>query len=67
MTNSEMFKAAHAGAREDVAYNAELPVIMRKSYAYYFRLRLLNEQRTKREATATLVRGFQVHEGRVWA
>ena len=62
MTNSQMFKAAHAGAREDVAFDP------RYNYAYYFRLRLLNEQRTKRELGATLVRGFQIIEPRrIWA
>lgn len=66
MTNSEMFKAAHAGARKDMEWAKSNP-FHAKPYAYFFRLRLLTEQRIKREATATLVTGFQVHEGRVWA
>jgi hypothetical protein len=56
MTNSEMFKAAHAGAKADRAFDAYY------SYAYYFRLHLLVLQRQIRDAKASLVIGFQVVE-----
>lgn len=62
MTNSQMFKLAHAGAKQDRAFDSSY------SYAYYFQLHLLGYQKAKREANATLVIGFQIKEpGRVWA
>ena len=51
-----MFKAAHAGAKADRAFDAYY------SYAYYFRLHLLVLQRQIRDAKASLVIGFQVVE-----
>lgn len=66
MTNQEMFKAAHASAKADMEWCKSNP-FHTKPYAYFFRLHLCNLQRDKREATATLVRGFTVHEGRLWA
>ena len=68
MINSEMFKTAHSRAAADFAYNAELPAIMRKSYAHYFRLQLLNLQRAEREARMGTCRAFQIIEPRrLWA
>lgn len=67
MTNSQMFKAAHAGAKADMEWAKSNPFFA-KPYAYFFRLRLLQEQRTKLELTAKLVRGFQIVEPRrLWA
>lgn len=61
MTNSEMFKMAHAATKLDRAFDSS------NSYAYYFRLQLKVMQALKREETAELVTGFQVIEPRrVW-
>lgn len=61
------FKEAHARAKEDVAYNPSLPEIMRKSYAYYFRLQLINFIANERNKTAALVPGFVVYGRDRWA
>jgi hypothetical protein len=62
MTNSQMFKAAHAGAKIDKAFDAS------HSYAHYFRLHLLSYQVEAREAKTGLCIGFQVVEPRrLWA
>ena len=62
MTNSEMFKAAHAGAKADRAFDAYY------SYAYYFRLHLLQLQTAAKVARTGLCFGFQVVEPkRIWA
>lgn len=62
MTNSEMFKMAHAATKLDRAFDSS------HSYAYYFRLQLRVMQAIKREKTAELVNGFQVVEPRrIWA
>jgi len=62
MTNAEMFKQAHAGAKVDRAFDAYY------SYAYYFRLHLLVLQREAKEAKTGLCVGFQVVEPRrLWA
>lgn len=62
MTKSEMFKEAHRRAADDFASNPELPEVMRKPYAHYFRLQLLSLQRAEREARTGLCTGFQVVE-----
>jgi hypothetical protein len=68
MTKSQMFQEAHRRAAEDFAFNTELPPIMRKSYAHYFRLQLLVLQRHAREARTGMYRSFQIIEPRrVWA
>lgn len=67
MTKSQIFKLAHALARDDMDYNPSLPEIMRKSYAYYFRLQLKSILANERIARTGICTGFQVYERRVWA
>jgi len=56
-----MFALAHKLTREDRAFDSS------KSYAYYFRLHLLNLHAEARIARTGMGTGFQIHEGRVWA
>lgn len=58
---SEIFNLAHAGAKADRAFDPYY------SYAYYFRLHLLQLQEIKRQNFTGQYRGFQVIEPRrVW-
>lgn len=59
---SEMFNAAHVGAKADRAFDKS------HSYAYYFRLHLLVLQSHAREARIGVCYAFQIVEPkRVWA
>ena len=63
-----MFKEAHRLTREDVAYNAELPEVMRKPYAHYFRLHLKIFQTIAKEQRTGMCDAFTMPEPkRVWA
>lgn len=62
MTKSQMFAEAHRLARVDFDGNHEMPPIMRKSYAHYFRLHLICFQRAARTARTGMCRGFQIIE-----
>ena len=60
MTNKEAFTLAHKFAKEDRAFDSS------KSYAYYFRLQLLNCQAIQREKRTGMVPAFTIQEGRMW-
>lgn len=57
-----MFLTAHARARIDFSDEHLRPEVLRKSYAYYFRLQLLVLQKQIREQRTGLCPAFQIVE-----
>ncbi len=60
MTNYQMLMEAHAGARIDRRFDSS------NSYAYYFRLHLIQLQDDARIERTGMGRGFQVVEPASW-
>ncbi len=60
MTNYQMFMETHAGARIDRRFDSS------NSYAYYFRLHLIQLQDNARIERTGMARGFQVVEPASW-